>query len=139
MNAKCNSERCRNTPKPQPLQFMNPPWHLLSVALGDTLQLVLLLDSVRVAGTLGSVDQLLGKALSDGLDVAERGLAGTSGEESDGLVDSSERGDINGLSSDGTGGTNSGRVFAGTAVDNGVNSDLDGVLVGHEVDLDLKC
>lgn len=118
---------------------MNPPWHLLSVALGDTLQLVLLLDSVRVAGTLGSVDQLLGKALSDGLDVAERGLAGTSGEESDGLVDSSERGDINGLSSDGTGGTNSGRVFAGTAVDNGVNSDLDGVLVGHEVDLDLKC
>jgi hypothetical protein len=111
--------------------------HLLSVALGDTLQLILLLDSVRVAGTLSSVDKLLSKALSNGLDIAERGLAGTSGEERDGLVDSAERRDINGLSSDGTGGTNSGRVFAGTAVDNGVDSDLDGVLVGHEVDLAL--
>jgi hypothetical protein len=111
--------------------------HLLSVALGHTLQLILLLDSVRVAGTLSSVDKLLSKALSNGLDIAERGLAGTSGEERDSLVDSAEGRDINGLSSDGTGGTNSGRVFAGTAVDDGVDSDLDGVLVGHEVDLAL--
>jgi len=111
--------------------------HLLSVALGDTLQLVLLLDSVRVAGTLSSVDQLLSKALSNGLDIAERGLAGTSGEERDSLVNSAEGRDIDGLSSDGTGGTNSGRVFAGTAVDDGVDSDLDGVLVGHKVDLAL--
>lgn len=113
---------------------MNPPLHLLSVALGHTLQLVLLLDSVRVAGTLGGVDQLLSKALSNRLDVAEGGLAGTSGEEGDGLVDSAEGRNINGLSSDGTGGADSGRVFTGTAVDNGVNSDLDGVLVGHQVD-----
>lgn len=113
---------------------MIPPLHLLSVALGHTLQLVLLLDSIRVAGTLGSVDQLLSKALSNGLDVAERGLASTSGEERDSLVNSAEGRDINGLSSDGTGGTNSGRVFARTAVDDGVDSDLDGVLIGHEVD-----
>lgn len=116
---------------------MIPPLHLLSVALGHTLQLVLLLDSVRVAGTLGGVDQLLSKALSNGLDVAERGLASTSGEERDSLVNSAEGRDINGLSSDGTGGTNSGRVFARTAVDDGVDSDLDGVLIGHEVDLPL--
>ena len=110
----------------------------LSVALGDTLQLILLLDSVRVAASLGGVDQLFGQALSNGLDVAERGLAGTGGEEGDGLVDSAEGRDIDGLTTDGTGGTNSGRVFAGTAVDNGVNGNLDGVLVGHEVDLERK-
>jgi hypothetical protein len=136
MNAKCNSERSRNTPKPT-LPVMIPPLHLLSVALGHTLQLVLLLDSVRVAGTLGSVDQLLSKALSNGLDVAERGLAGTSGEEGDSLVDSAEGRDIDGLSSDGTGGTNSGRVFTRTTVDDSVDGDLDRVLVGHEVDLAL--
>lgn len=110
----------------------------LSVALGDTLQLVLLLDSVRVAASLGGVDQLFGQALSNGLDVAERGLAGTGGEEGDGLVDSAEGRDIDSLTTDSTGGTNSGRVFAGTAVDNGVNGNLDGVLVGHEVDLEGK-
>lgn len=31
----------------------------LSVALGNTLELVLLLDGVRVGATLGSVDELL--------------------------------------------------------------------------------
>lgn len=107
----------------------------LSVALGHTLQLILLLDSVRVAAALGGVDQLLGKALSNRLDVAESGFSGTGGEQGDGLVDAAERGDINSLSSDGTGGTNSGRVFTRTTVDNGVNGDLDGVLVGHQVDL----
>merc|ERR1711974_412069 len=49
----------------------------LSVGLGDTLQLVLLLDGIRVAASLGSVDQLFGQALSNALDVTERGLAGT--------------------------------------------------------------
>lgn len=62
----------------------------LSVGLGDTLQLVLLLDCVRVAASLGSVDQLLSKALGNALDVAERGFAGTDGKESDGLVDTAE-------------------------------------------------
>lgn len=107
----------------------------LSVGLGDTLQLVLLLDGVRVAATLGSVDQLLSQALGNRLDVAERGLTGTSGEQGNGLVDTAERRDIDSLSADGTGGTDSGGVLTGTAVDNGVNGDLDGVLVGHQVDL----
>jgi len=43
----------------------------LSVGLGYTLQLVLLLDSVGVAASLGSVDQLLSKAFGNALDVAE--------------------------------------------------------------------
>jgi hypothetical protein len=34
---------------------------------------------------LGRVDELIGKALRDGLDVAERGLTGASGEQEDGL------------------------------------------------------
>jgi hypothetical protein len=107
----------------------------LSVGLGDTLQLVLLLDSIRVAASLSSVDKLLSKALSNALDVAERGLTGTDGEESDGLVDAAERGHIDGLATDGTGGTDTGGVFTGTAVDDGIDGDLDGVLVGHDVDL----
>jgi hypothetical protein len=107
----------------------------LPVGLGNTLQLILLLDRVAVAASLGSVDQLFGQALGDGLDVAEGGLTGTDGEESNGLVDTAERGDIDGLTTDGTGGTDTGAVFAGTAVDDGIDGDLNGVLVGHDVDL----
>lgn len=110
----------------------------LSVGLGDTLQLILLLDGVRVAAALGGVDQLLSEALGDGLDVAERGLAGTGGQESDSLVDTAERGHIDGLATDGTGGTDSGGILTGTAVDDSIDGDLDGVLIGHEVDLQRK-
>ena len=39
------------------------------------------------------------------------------------------------LATDGTLGTDTGGVLTGTAVDNGVNSDLERVLVGHDVDL----
>lgn len=107
----------------------------LPVGLGDTLQLILLLDGVRVAGTLRGVDQLLSKALSNRLDVAEGGLAGTGGQECDGLVDTAQRGHIDGLSADGTGRADSGGVLTGSTVDDGVDSDLDGVLVGHQVNL----
>ena len=107
----------------------------LSVGLGDTLELILLLDGVRVGRTLGGVDELLSKALSNRLDVAESGLTGTDGQESNGLVDTAEGRDIDSLATDGTGGTNTGGVLTGTAVDDGVDGDLDGVLVGHDVNL----
>lgn len=107
----------------------------LPVGLGDTLELVLLLDGVRVAGALGGVDELLGQALGDGLDVAEGGLAGAGGQQGDGLVDAAEGRHIDGLATDGAGGADTGGVLAGSAVDDGVDGDLDGVLVGHEVDL----
>ena len=80
----------------------------LSVGLGDTLQFVLLLDGVRVAGTLsstnqdpsfgqsrpfrwfqdkylGGVDELVGQALGNRLDVAEGSLASASAQQPDGL------------------------------------------------------
>jgi hypothetical protein len=43
----------------------------LTVRLGDTLNLILLLDGIGVGGSLGGVDELISKALSDGLDVLE--------------------------------------------------------------------
>jgi len=110
----------------------------LPIALGNTFQFVLLLDGIRVAASLGSVDQLFSQALSNALDVAERGLAGTNGEESNSLVDAAQRRHIDGLATDGTGRTNTGAVFTGTAVDDGINSNLDGVLVGHDVDLKIN-
>lgn len=58
----------------------------------------------------------------------------TDGDESDSLVDATKRRNINGLTTDGTLGTDTGRVFTGTSVDDGVNENLDGVLVGEEVD-----
>ena len=47
----------------------------LPVGLGDTLELVLLLDRVRVGGALCGVDELVRQALRDRLDVAECRLA----------------------------------------------------------------
>lgn len=106
----------------------------LAVRLSDTLKLILLLDSIGVGGVLASVDKLLGQALSNGLDVAERGLAGTNGDQSNGLVDTTQRRDIDGLAADGTAGTDTGGVFTGTTVDDGINNNLERVLVGEQVD-----
>src|SRR3954452_2153706 len=49
----------------------------LPIALSHTLQLILLLDRIRVAASLGSIDELFSKALGNALDVSERGLTGT--------------------------------------------------------------
>ena len=57
----------------------------LSVGLGNSLQLVLLLDGVAVAGTLGGVDQLISQALSDGLDVSEGSLTSSGAQQPDSL------------------------------------------------------
>ena len=48
----------------------------------------------------------------------------TSGQERDGLVNSAEGGNIDGLTTDGTLRTDTGGIFTGTSVDNGVNEDL---------------
>ena len=50
-------------------------WHL-SVRLGNTLKFVFLFDGVRVGRALSCVDQLVGKALSNRLDVAEGRFTG---------------------------------------------------------------
>lgn len=57
----------------------------LPVSLGHTLDLVLLLDGVRVGRSAGGVDDLIGEALGDGLDVAERRLARSGGDQVESL------------------------------------------------------
>lgn len=52
-------------------------WRRLSVGDSDTLQLVSLLEGVRVRRLFGGVDELVGQALGDRLNVTERGLAST--------------------------------------------------------------
>jgi len=131
-----NSTRGRKTPKARKpsTRRENISPHL-PVGLCDALELVLLLDGVAVAAALCGVDELLGQALGDGLDVAEGGFAGADGEEGDGLVDAAQRGDIDGLTADGTCGTDAGRVLARAAVDDGVDGNLQRVCVGRDVDL----
>lgn len=107
---------------------------ILTVGLGDSLQLVLLLDGVRGRRTLGSVDQLFSQTFSDGLDVSEGSFSSTNGDQSNSGVDSSQWRDINSLSSDGTRRTDSGGVFSGTRVDDTVNNDLERVLASQDVD-----
>lgn len=110
------------------------PYHRLTVGSGNTLHLVTLLDGVRVGRSLGGVDQLVGEALGDRLDVTEGRLSRTGGEESDGRVDTSERRHIDRLSAHSARRANAGRVLTGTSVDDGVNQDLDGVGVREQVD-----
>jgi len=52
----------------------------------------------------------------------------------DGLVDTAERRDIDGLATDDTGGTDTGGVFARATGLDGFDEDLKGVLVGQKVD-----
>jgi hypothetical protein len=70
---------------------------VLTVSLGDALNLVLLLDGVGIRRPLSSVDKLISKAFSNGLDVAERSFACASGEEVQSLVYTTERRNIDGL------------------------------------------
>ena len=107
----------------------------LPVTLCYPLQLILLFDCVAVAASLRRIDQLLSQTLSHALDIPESCLAGTDGKESDGLVDTAQRGDIDSLAANGTGGADTSGVFPWAAVDNGIDGDLDRVLVGHYVDL----
>jgi hypothetical protein len=48
----------------------------LTVGLGNTFKLVLLLDSIRVGGSLGGIDELISKAFSNGLDITESSFTG---------------------------------------------------------------
>ena len=83
---------------------------------------------------LGSVDDLVGEALRDGLKASEGGLAGALADQVDSLVDSAEGRHVDGLSADDTTRSDTGGVFAGTAVGDGSDDDLDGVFTSEEVD-----
>ena len=79
------------------------------------------------------VDDLVGEAFSNGFDVSKSGFTGSLADEVDSLVNTSEGGDIDGLTSDNTTGTDTGGVLTGTTVLASGDEDLDGVLVGDEV------
>ena len=100
---------------------------ILSVSLGDTFDFVLLLDGVRVGGTLSGVDEFVSKTFRHGLEVAEGGFAGTLAHQVDGFIDTAEGRDVDGLTADNTTSTNTGGVFARTALGDGINDDLEGV------------
>jgi len=106
----------------------------LTVGFGDTLQLVLLLDGVAVGGSLGSVNQLVSKTFSDGLDVPEGGLASASDEEPDSLVHAAERRYVHGLTTNSSCTTDTGRVLTRPAVDDSVSDDLQRVLTRQQMD-----
>lgn len=93
----------------------------------------LFLDGVAVHVAIGAIDDLIRQALSDGLEVAERVVAGSGGHQVDGLVHAAQGRHIDGLTTHHTGGPNSGRVFAGTTSDDCVAEDLEGVLAGDQV------
>lgn len=82
--------------------------NFLSVGLGHTLQLILLLDCIAVAASLGGVDQLFSQALGNALDVSEGGFTGTDREEGDSLVDSAKGRNVDCLTTDSTSGANTG-------------------------------
>jgi len=119
---------CKTVQTPKMLTFVLP------IALRHTLQLVLLLNGVRVAASLGSVDKFLGQALCNALDVTESSLTSTDGEERDGLVHTTKRGHVDSLTTDSARRPDTCAVFARAAVHNGVDGNLDGILVRHNVD-----
>jgi hypothetical protein len=73
-----------------PLPIHAHEHHHLPITLRHALQLILLLDRIRITASLRRIDELLSQALSHRLDVAESGFTGTDCEERDGLVDASE-------------------------------------------------
>lgn len=105
----------------------------LTVRLGDTLKLILLLDGERVRRALGGVNQFISKAFSNALHVAESRLTRTGRDEGNRLVHTTQGRHIDGLTADSALRTNTSRVLTGTRVDDGIHEDLDGVGVGKEV------
>jgi len=110
----------------------------LTVRFGNTLNLILLLNSIRIGRSTGSIDQLLSKALSHGLEVSETSLSCSGSKEVKSIVNSAERGHINSLSPDNSSSSNTGGILTGSRVDNSIDNDLNGVLIGEEED-DFKC
>ena len=90
-----------------------------------------------MSNSLGGSDDLIGQGLGHGFVGSESALSGSLADQVDSLVHSSQWGDINGLSSHGTTGTNSCGVFSGTTLNDCLEKDLEWVLTGEEVD-DIK-
>lgn len=133
---------------------------LLTVTLGDLLDFVLLSDGVAVGGVLqmpkkqvlaskrtntmflmqklethlSSVHKLVGKAFTHSLHSSESGLSSADSDEGEGEIDPSHGRHVDSLLSHDTCSTNSGRVFSGTSVNDGLNNNLQRILSTHKVD-----
>ena len=96
-----------------------------SVTLGNSLDFFLLSDGEGVAALsflgFGGLNDLVGEALGEGLHGSESRGSDSLHDEIDTLVDSSEWRNIDGLSSDGTTGSNSSGVLSGSSLGNGIN------------------
>ena len=97
---------------------------MLPVCLRNTLKLVLLLNSVAVAGALAGVDNLVSQALCYRLDGTKGGLARTNANQIERLVNASEGGHIHGLAAHNTTSADAGAVFTRAGVNNGLDKDL---------------
>ena len=124
-------------PKPSILKTGSNLSNFLTVTLGNSLDLILFLDGIRVGRSSGGIDDLISQALRDRLKVSETSLSGSGADKVDGIIDSSEWRHIDGLSSNNSGSSNSGGIFSWSGVDDSINKDLDRVLVSQKVD-DLK-
>ena len=82
---------------------------------------------------LFGIDDFVGQALSNGLVGLDGTVSGSVGDQVDGLVDSSEGRNVDGLLSDDTSSSDTGGVFSGTSLQDGVDKDFEGVLAGKEV------
>jgi hypothetical protein len=81
-----------------------------------------------------NINDLIGQDFSNSLERSESMLSDTLGDEVDGLIDSSQWGHINCLLSDDTSSANSGGIFSGTSLDNGVNKHFKRVSSSKEMD-----
>ena len=78
----------------------------------------------------GSIDELVGEGLRDGLGCPKGRLTRTLADQVNGLVDSAKGRNIDGLSADDTTRSDTGGVFTGAALADRSDDDLKGVLAG---------
>ena len=105
-----------------------------SIGLGISFDFFFFLNRIAILVVFGSLHEFIGKTLGDILGVFETFVSGVLGDEIEGLVNSSERTDVDGLSLDITTFSDSGGVFSGSAVSDGIDNNLNGVFSGLEVD-----
>ena len=106
-----------------------------AVTLGDFLDLLLFLQGVGgLEVALLNIDQLVSKDFGNGLLGPEGVLTDSLGDQVDSLVHSSQGRHVNSLLSHHTTSSDSGGVFSGASLDDGIDENLEGVSSGEEVD-----
>lgn len=105
-----------------------------SVGNGDTFDFVSLLDSVGTISTGGGSDEFVSEAFSEVLGLSHGGFTSTITHVEENLVDTTEWGDVDSLTTDLTTLTDSAGVFTNSGVLDTINEDLDWVSTSGKVD-----